>query len=79
MLVYNYNNLIVLSSNLNGQYIAGGHYEEKLFARGMCWRAWRGHNYGYKLTQMMIRPKCQTASEATQSRSPLKCNLFSDL
>ncbi|KAH8395366.1 hypothetical protein KR222_003016, partial [Zaprionus bogoriensis] len=51
-----------VDSNLNGQYIDGGNYEEKLFARGMCWRAWRGHNYGYKSTQMMIRPKCRTYS-----------------
>ncbi|XP_026841465.1 ficolin-1 [Drosophila persimilis] len=48
-----------LDSNLNGQYIQGGKYEEKMFARGMCWRSWRGHNYGYKVTQMMIRPKCR--------------------
>ncbi|XP_070134483.1 ficolin-1 [Drosophila bipectinata] len=48
-----------LDSNLNGQYVPGGQYEEKLFARGMCWRSWRGHNYGYKITQMMIRPKCR--------------------
>ncbi|XP_051861510.1 fibrinogen C domain-containing protein 1, partial [Drosophila albomicans] len=48
-----------VDSNLNGQYIKGGKYEEKLFARGMCWRAWRGHNYGYRFTQMMIRPKCR--------------------
>lgn len=48
-----------LPSNLNGQYMPGGAYEEKQFARGMCWRSWRGHNYGYKITQMMIRPKCR--------------------
>ncbi|XP_022225279.2 ficolin-1 [Drosophila obscura] len=48
-----------VDSNLNGQYVQGGKYEEKMFARGMCWRAWRGHNYGYKVTQMMIRPKCR--------------------
>ncbi|EDV37114.2 uncharacterized protein Dana_GF19835 [Drosophila ananassae] len=48
-----------LDSNLNGQYMPGGAYEEKQFARGMCWRSWRGHNYGYKITQMMIRPKCR--------------------
>lgn len=47
------------SSNLNGQYMPGGKYEESLFARGMCWRSWRGHNYGYRVTQMMIRPKCR--------------------
>ncbi|EDX08168.1 GD11644 [Drosophila simulans] len=49
-----------LDSNLNGQYMPGGKYEESLFARGMCWRSWRGHNYGYRVTQMMIRPKCRT-------------------
>ncbi|XP_017078660.2 angiopoietin-related protein 1 [Drosophila eugracilis] len=48
-----------LDSNLNGQYMPGGKYEEKYFARGMCWRSWRGHNYGYRITQMMIRPKCR--------------------
>ncbi|XP_016976080.2 fibrinogen C domain-containing protein 1 [Drosophila rhopaloa] len=48
-----------LDSNLNGQYMPGGKYEEKLFARGMCWRSWRGHNYGYRITQMLIRPKCR--------------------
>ncbi|EDW74435.1 uncharacterized protein Dwil_GK19386 [Drosophila willistoni] len=48
-----------LDSNLNGQYIDGGKYEEKMFARGMCWRSWHGHNYGYKITQIMIRPKCR--------------------
>ncbi|ALC42436.1 CG30280, partial [Drosophila busckii] len=51
-----------VDSNLNGQYIPGGKYEEQLFARGMCWRAWRGHNYGYKTVQMMIRPKCRNFS-----------------
>ncbi|XP_017045098.1 fibrinogen C domain-containing protein 1 [Drosophila ficusphila] len=48
-----------LDSNLNGQYVPGGKYEESFFARGMCWRSWRGHNYGYRVTQMMIRPKCR--------------------
>ncbi|KAH8395365.1 hypothetical protein KR222_003017, partial [Zaprionus bogoriensis] len=45
-------------SNLNGQYVMGGRYEEKLSGRGICWKTWRGYDYGYKLTQMMIRPKC---------------------
>ncbi|KAM8713067.1 hypothetical protein ACLKA7_013392 [Drosophila subpalustris] len=58
-----------VDSNLNGQYIDGGKYEEKLFARGMCWRAWRGHNYGYKFTQMMIRPKCRHFPATLKSHS----------
>ncbi|XP_030561011.1 microfibril-associated glycoprotein 4 [Drosophila novamexicana] len=65
-----------VDSNLNGQYMEGGKYEEKLFARGMCWRAWRGHNYGYKFTQMMIRPKCRTfpASFKGNKVSQQKCD-----
>ncbi|XP_062137383.1 ficolin-2-like [Drosophila sulfurigaster albostrigata] len=49
-------------SNLNGQYIEGGRYEVKLSGRGICWKSWRGYDYGYKLTQMMIRPRCRAAS-----------------
>ncbi|EDW01260.1 GH20550 [Drosophila grimshawi] len=58
-----------VDSNLNGQYIDGGKYEEKLFARGMCWRAWRGHNYGYKFTQMMIRPKCRNFPASLKTKN----------
>lgn len=51
-------------SNLNGQYVEGGSYERKLSGRGICWKSWRGYDYGYKLTQMMIRPRCRAASSA---------------
>ncbi|EDW61099.2 microfibril-associated glycoprotein 4 [Drosophila virilis] len=51
-------------SNLNGQYVEGGSYERKLSGRGICWKSWRGYDYGYKLTQMMIRPRCRAASTA---------------
>ncbi|KAI8035922.1 hypothetical protein M5D96_011353 [Drosophila gunungcola] len=45
-------------SNLNGQYLEGGRFEPKLSGRGITWMSWRGYDYGYKFTQMMIRPKC---------------------
>ncbi|XP_032591356.1 ficolin-1 isoform X2 [Drosophila grimshawi] len=51
-------------SNLNGQYVEGGNYEVKLSGRGICWQSWRGYDYGYKLTQMMIRPRCRATSKA---------------
>ncbi|KAH8299330.1 hypothetical protein KR044_000399 [Drosophila immigrans] len=54
-------------SNLNGQYIEGGRYEVKLSGRGICWKSWRGYDYGYKLTQMMIRPRCRAASSTKPS------------
>ncbi|XP_017867452.1 PREDICTED: microfibril-associated glycoprotein 4 isoform X1 [Drosophila arizonae] len=68
-----------VDSNLNGQYIEGGKYEENLFARGMCWRAWRGHNYGYKFTQMMIRPKCRhfPATFRSNNNTRQHCEAFS--
>lgn len=40
-------------SNLNGLYLEG---ERKEFATMMCWKAFRGYNYGLKRSRMMIRP-----------------------
>ncbi|XP_002026650.2 microfibril-associated glycoprotein 4 [Drosophila persimilis] len=48
-------------SNLNGQYVDGGRYEAKLSGRGICWMTWMGYDYGYKVSQMMIRPKCSNS------------------
>ncbi|TDG41064.1 hypothetical protein AWZ03_012517 [Drosophila navojoa] len=48
-------------SNLNGQYMVSGSYEKKLTGRGICWKTWRGYDYGYKRTQMMIRPRCRSS------------------
>ncbi|XP_030387348.1 ficolin-1-like [Scaptodrosophila lebanonensis] len=44
------------SSNLNGQYLHGA-YNQSLYAKGVVWKSFRGHNYSLKLVQMMIRPK----------------------
>ncbi|XP_062552339.1 ficolin-1-like [Armigeres subalbatus] len=40
-------------SNLNGLYLKGKREE---FATMMCWKAFRGYNYGLKRSRMMIRP-----------------------
>ncbi|BFF95780.1 ficolin-2-like [Drosophila madeirensis] len=42
-------------SHLFGMYLKGS--VEHIFARGMCWRDWRGFYYSYKVMQMMVRPK----------------------
>ncbi|BFF95777.1 ficolin-2-like [Drosophila madeirensis] len=42
-------------SNLFGMYLKGS--VEHIFAKGMCWRDWRGYFYSYKVMQMMVRPK----------------------
>lgn len=40
-------------SNLNGLYLKG---ERKESSTMMCWKAFRGYNYGLKRSRMMIRP-----------------------
>ncbi|XP_055595769.1 ficolin-1-like [Uranotaenia lowii] len=40
------------NSNLNGQYMRG---KVDVHAKMMCWKAFRGHNYGLKRSRMMIR------------------------
>uniref|UniRef100_B4MQP5 GK21394 n=1 Tax=Drosophila willistoni TaxID=7260 RepID=B4MQP5_DROWI len=58
-------------SNLNGQYVEGGKYEVKLSGRGICWKSWRGYDYGYKITQMMIRPKCSNSIRRQEQQQQL--------
>ncbi|XP_034666112.1 ficolin-1-like [Drosophila subobscura] len=41
-------------SNLFGMYLNGS---VDIYAKGMCWKGWRGYYYSYKLMQMMVRPK----------------------
>ncbi|XP_034653760.1 microfibril-associated glycoprotein 4 [Drosophila subobscura] len=55
-------------SNLNGQYVDGGRYEAKLSGRGICWMTWMGYDYGYKVSQMMIRPKCSNSIQRQRQR-----------
>lgn len=40
------------SSNLNGLYLGGPH---KSYADGVNWKAWRGYNYSYKVSEMKVR------------------------
>ena len=42
------------ASNLNGKYLSGNHTS---YADGVNWKAWKGHYYSYKTTQMKIRRK----------------------
>ncbi|XP_017835500.1 ryncolin-4-like [Drosophila busckii] len=43
-------------SNLNGLFLEGD-YSLDQFGRGTSWYSWKGHFYGYKYIQMMIRPR----------------------
>ena len=45
-----------LSSNLNGQYIAGGQHSENP-STGVLWKDFRGVQYSLKCTEMKMRPK----------------------
>ncbi|XP_033961878.1 fibrinogen C domain-containing protein 1-like, partial [Pseudochaenichthys georgianus] len=42
------------TSNLNGQYLSGGHAS---YADGVEWSSWTGWQYSLRFTEMKIRPK----------------------
>ena len=41
------------NSNLNGFYYLGSYSS---FGDGMDWKAWKGHGYSLKMTEMKLRP-----------------------
>ncbi|XP_017045096.1 fibrinogen C domain-containing protein 1 [Drosophila ficusphila] len=61
-------------SNLNGQYLENGRFESKLSGRGITWMTWRGYDYGYKFTQMMIRPKCSNNLRRQRMQNAFKAH-----
>ncbi|XP_027140196.1 fibrinogen C domain-containing protein 1-like isoform X2 [Larimichthys crocea] len=47
------------TSNLNGQYLSGGHAS---YADGVEWSSWTGWQYSLRFTEMKIRPKTKPAN-----------------
>lgn len=47
------------TSNLNGQYLRGGHAS---YADGVEWSSWTGWQYSLRFTEMKIRPQVKPAS-----------------
>ncbi|XP_059193597.1 fibrinogen C domain-containing protein 1 [Centropristis striata] len=49
------------TSNLNGQYLSGGHAS---YADGVEWSSWTGWQYSLRFTEMKIRPKTRPGPSA---------------
>lgn len=47
------------TSNLNGQYLSGGHAS---YADGVEWSSWTGWQYSLRFTEMKIRPHLKPVS-----------------